>query len=114
MAASVTVVRMALPTFSCLISCFFLSISPEPRRSLTCSLYWMHGRGEGVASVDCPQRGRGEGSRGEGGLTISRYWPSNSYDQPCSRRAAVEVKMCSMARGIMPTLSGVCTRGKGQ
>lgn len=39
MAASVTVVRMTLPTFSCLISCFFLSISPDPRRSLTCSLY---------------------------------------------------------------------------
>lgn len=40
MAASVTVVRMTLPTFSCLISCFFLSISPDPRRSFTCSLYY--------------------------------------------------------------------------
>ena len=35
--ASVTDV---LPPFSCLISCFFLSISPVPRRSLIVSLYW--------------------------------------------------------------------------
>lgn len=38
--ASETVVLVKRPTFSCLISCFFLSKSAVPRRSLMVSLYW--------------------------------------------------------------------------
>ena len=87
---SVTPVKPVLP--SCLISCFFLSNSHFPRRSLIVSLYWR---------VVVRKEKNGDKTQ----LTISRNWPSILYSQPLIFIWSATWKTCSTAQGIIPELA---------
>lgn len=85
-----TSVTVVVP-FSCLISCFFLSNSPFPRRSLIVSLYCTE-----ISRTSEPNLGNVQ-SQGTG---LPSCTPSLCFSFPRRRE-----KTCPTARGIKPAVS---------